>query len=403
MADVTSCRSPREELPNRSVGTAIADKKDYIDAVRGWAIILVITCHVGGVFSQMPYPVKKLSNFGWHGVQMFFLASAVTLLMSWHRSSATGFGSVRTFYTRRFLRIAPMYYLGALIYYYADPPASGFDLPQLLRSLTFVNAWSPAWIPTTPGWMVVPGGWSIGVEFTFYFLFPLLATYVTTLPRAVALFIVAMLLAVTMEQLGTIVFSGYGHVARDNFLYFWFFNQLPIFSLGFILYYVLLRPGVQITSSVVAYGLVAVITAVCLVAAEHPGASDRFAWNNPSPTFLIATLAFMAFIFVLARGPATLLSHRAIRRMGALSFSAYVLHFLFVANVPRWTHRFIDTGATGYAAIGNAVLLWIAVMAATALAAAVTHRFVEQPAIDLAHRLTSASRKKPSVVTAAVV
>jgi len=144
-----------------------AGKEAYIDAVRGWAILLVIISHVGGMFPEMPYPAKKLTNFGWHGVQMFFLASAVTLLMSWNRQSRRGLGAVRSFFVRRFLRIAPMYYMGALIYYVAEPPASDFDIAQMLRSFSFVNAWHPDWIPTTSGWMVVPGGWSIGGRIHF--------------------------------------------------------------------------------------------------------------------------------------------------------------------------------------------------------------------------------------------
>ena len=150
---------------------ASPQKKDYIDAVRGWAIALVITSHVGVMFAELPYPIKKLTNFGVYGVQMFFLASAVTLLMSWHRRKEEGAAAVKIFFIRRFLRIAPMYYLGSILYYYIEPPETGFDAVQMLRSFVFINVWHPEWVPTTPGWTVVPGGWSIGVEFTFYFLF----------------------------------------------------------------------------------------------------------------------------------------------------------------------------------------------------------------------------------------
>ena len=116
-------------------------KLDYIDAVRGWAILLVITHHVGSMFPEMPYPVKKLTNFGWHGVQLFFLASALTLLMSWHRARVHDGVFVGSFFVRRFLRIAPMYYAGAAIYFVAEPPISGFSLSQMLISFAFLNTW----------------------------------------------------------------------------------------------------------------------------------------------------------------------------------------------------------------------------------------------------------------------
>lgn len=369
-----------------------SEKKNYIDAVRGWAILLVITCHVGGMFSEMPYPVKKITNFGWHGVQMFFLASAVTLLMSWRRQKEIGWRSVRSFFVRRFLRIAPMYYAGALIYYVAEPPVSGFDPLQMLRSFAFVNAWHPAWIPTTPGWMVVPGGWSIGVEFTFYWMFPALAALVVSLPRAAILFVAALLIAAVSNHFGAVWLEGYSAVAVDNFLYFWFPNQAPVFALGFVLYFLVTRPGMQIRSRLTAYGLLAATITTCLIAAEYPGASHLIGLSLGVPTILIATVSFMAFIFVLARGPETLFTHACMRRLGVLSFSAYVLHFLFVHRIPAWTGGLIDCRATGYAAIGMGAALWVLTMIATVAASAVAHRLIEQPAIDWAHRLTSSRR-----------
>jgi exopolysaccharide production protein ExoZ len=67
----------------------------WIDALRGYAIIGVLAVHVGGVTE------------GARGVQLFFVASAIALLHSWH----THKDSVRRFYTRRLFRIAPMFWL----------------------------------------------------------------------------------------------------------------------------------------------------------------------------------------------------------------------------------------------------------------------------------------------------
>lgn len=374
----------------------LPQRQTYIDAVRGWAIILVIGSHVGSRFPELPYPMRKLADFGWHGVQLFFLASAVTLLMSWHRQKAVGRDRVGAFFLRRFLRIAPLYYLGALLYLVAEPPAGGFDAPQFARTLAFVNAWRPDWVATTtPGWTVVPGGWSIGVEVTFYLLFPVLATLVTTLRRAVLLAAASLALAATANDLGAHWLGGYGRVAADNFLYFWFFNQAPIFALGFVLYFLVTAPRATVIGRPAAYGLIAAILAACIAAAEHPGPVNRFGWEGGAPLILVATLAFMAFIYVLARGPETWFTHPAIRRMGVLSFGAYVLHFLFVDEMPAWSGGLIDIHATGYAAIGFAALLWVLAMVATIAAAAAAHRFIEQPAIDLGHRLT-APRRSPA-------
>ena len=60
--------------------------------VRGYAILLVITCHETYWFPELPYPVHRVTVLGWHGVQLFFLASAVTLMMSWQYRRPGWFG-----------------------------------------------------------------------------------------------------------------------------------------------------------------------------------------------------------------------------------------------------------------------------------------------------------------------
>lgn len=374
-------------------GVALSEKKDYIDAVRGWAILLVITAHVGGMFPGMPYPIKKLTNFGTYGVQMFFLASAVTLLMSWHRRSMVEDRPVASFFIRRFFRIAPMYYIGAMIYFVAEPPDSGFSAAQMLRSFAFINAWTPEWTPTTPAWAVVPGGWSIGVEFTFYFIFPALAVLIVTLPRVAILCACALEVAAISNYFGLELLNGYSAEATSNFLYFWFPNQAPVFAFGFLLYFLVTRTSLRITNRLTAYGLLAATIAICVIAAEHHSASNRLSWGTGVPTILIATWAFMGFIFVLARGPETLCTHKYIRRLGVLSFSAYVLHFLFVHKIPTWSGGLIDPHATSYTRLAiSAVALWVLGMACTVAATEMAHRLIEQPGIHLGRRLIAQIR-----------
>ncbi len=374
-------------------------KQDYIDAVRGWAILMVITTHVGKAFAELPWAVKRFTNPGWHGVQLFFLASAVTLLMSWHRSRSHDARAVRSFFLRRFLRIAPMYYSGALLYAVAQPPSSGFDVLQLVRTLLFVNVWRPDWVPTTPGWLVVPGGWSIGVEFTFYSVFPVLAAFVTSLPRAVTLFAASVAVAVAANTVGAAVFGAYGEAASTNFLYFWFPNQLPVFAMGFVLYFLIATPRFAVRRRGTAYVLLAGTAVSWLLVMQVPAASGVFMATALAPPLLLASVAFSAFILILARGPATLLTHPLIRRIGVLSFSTYVLHFLVIDWLPAWSFGLIDVRATGYAAIASFAMLWVLTVTVTALAAAAAHAWIEQPGIELARRLTARRTPRLAPIT----
>jgi peptidoglycan/LPS O-acetylase OafA/YrhL len=373
-----------------------AVKLDYIDAVRGWAILLVMTCHVFNRFAGMPYPIKKLTNFGWHGVQLFFLASAITLAISWARAAHTPF-MARTgqFFTRRVFRIAPMYYTGALIYFFLDPPGEAFSWAQLLRTLVFINAWHPDWIPTTPGWMVVPGGWSIGVEFTFYAVFPLLISQVTSRARAGLFIALTVGAAMLLNGLPARLWPDYPAVAIANFTYFWFPNQLPGFALGLLLHHVLLRPLPMLRLGKRASWGFGILVLAGVVLSQTGRAPSHFVPALHAPPILMALLLFAGFVLLLAHNPGTLFEHPAMRRLGVLSFSAYVLHFVFVHNLPEWTGGLIDVRAEGVRAIFMGAMLWLLTVAATVATSEVAHRLIEVPGQQVGRWLLAGRRAAP--------
>jgi peptidoglycan/LPS O-acetylase OafA/YrhL len=201
------------------------DQQDHlqvIDALRGYAILIVIAVHTLGYVPDLAWPVKRVLTMGFYGVQLFFLASAVTLMMSWHRSADPFGPRSLKFLVRRFFRIAPLYWMAVVFYWFAyQIQAEQFSLQLLLATLFFYNAWSPYLIPTVPGWTPVPGGWSIGVEFCFYFTFPLIATLVTSLRRALVFVALSLGVMLAASHFGQGLYPEIGPEERANFLYFW--------------------------------------------------------------------------------------------------------------------------------------------------------------------------------------
>src|SRR5689334_2851146 len=87
---------------------------DYLDALRGIAVLLVLMVHAGELNTGATL-TPVLTNFiesGKYGVQLFFLISAFTIFYTLHK----GDKSSRNFLIRRFFRIAPLYYI-AVCYY----------------------------------------------------------------------------------------------------------------------------------------------------------------------------------------------------------------------------------------------------------------------------------------------
>jgi peptidoglycan/LPS O-acetylase OafA/YrhL len=78
-----------------------------LDALRGVAILGVILVHANDGWRTLSWPMKALSSQGGWGVELFFILSAVTLLMSWHGRHDRAPNDA--FLVRRFFRIAPMF------------------------------------------------------------------------------------------------------------------------------------------------------------------------------------------------------------------------------------------------------------------------------------------------------
>jgi peptidoglycan/LPS O-acetylase OafA/YrhL len=365
----------------------------YIDCVRGYAVVLVITCHLTGAFAELPYPVHRLTTLGWHGVQLFFLASAVTLLMSWHHDLARfGRAPVAPFFIRRFFRIVPAYYAAAAFYAWLEPPAgAGFDPAHLFTALGFLNSWSPWLMPTEPGlWVMVPGGWSVDVEMTFYLVFPLFVVVASNLRRAALLFGLCLLVGgLANRWAASVLAAGDTPVAIDNFLYFWFPDQMAVFALGGVLYFAIGRlsepAGAPLARLLARHGTLAPAAALALFFATAYVKLSHWTGMAPSylPGFIVVSLCLAGFILALAAAPRSVFINPLAAAMGKASFSAYLLHFAVLqATVERFPALF-HTGATGLAAIAAFAAAWLVVVPLTFAVSWISYRALELPMMRL--------------------
>ncbi|OAB48438.1 acyltransferase family protein [Paenibacillus antarcticus] len=189
--------------------------------------------HSGQNVIGLPDWFRSITDQGGRGVQLFFILSSLTLFLSLDHRSKLG-DSSRDFYIRRFFRIAPMFYIG-LLFYPFFMNLKDISIGNIFGTLSFIgNGFSPYWINS-----LVPGGWSITVEMTFYLFVPLLFRLIKDLKKSVlflgASFIICMEIKVVLSRI---------HVINDPFtwkiyLYSWFPNQFPIFALGIILFFLI--------------------------------------------------------------------------------------------------------------------------------------------------------------------
>lgn len=390
---LTAHPAARQPVP----ATAAATKLDAIDAIRGWAIFLVITAHTGGLFPELPWPLKKITNFGWYGVQLFFVASAFTLMLSWERMGPDKVRNTVNFFLRRVFRIAPAYYLGALLYFFVRPPGASFDLSQLFATLLFVNAWSPEWLSTVEGkWQVIPGSWSISVEFAFYAIFPLLALIVTSTRRMLLVGLGAFILMLLSPSLGPGTDTAHlSESARDNFLFFWPPNQFVVFCLGLILFRIVKDedPWCQkikhnITSHPAAWLTLCAMLLLILTQFGIRKTTETTNWSYPAPTHVVVALLFtgMCAALILAPERFSWITGALWRRLGEASFAAYVMHWSLL-DLSHLIQARAGPASVGWASIAHFGVALLLIAGGTFVMSTGIHRVVERPMVRLGRRL----------------
>lgn len=367
-----------------------------IDAFRGYAILIVIFAHATPYLPSLVWPMRRVLIMGTYGVQLFFIASALTLMMSWSRSQGTFIVKSKKFFIRRLFRIAPLYFLAIPFYWFAfGKPSSDFSGESLMATMGFYNAWSPYLIPTVPGWMPVPGGWSIGVEFNFYFLFPILAIIVLSVRRSLLFVVVGLLVMILARPFGESAYKEVGQEALSNFLYFWPPNQLVVFAFGFLLYHMIKATptapiGLRFSGVGNWFGTPLFILA--FLGISFYGQHKIFDLGNAQvPTHFMLSIVFAAWAYGLLMRPNGIVVNRFICMLGKVSFSAYILHFAVLyalAPVMDNLWRFSKIGvssifyATIFITIGVTLTFFLSLM---------TYKWIEKPFIAIGKKISSAS------------
>ncbi len=95
----------------------LPQKIPQLDRLRGFAILLVLICHVGPI---LPAPLSSVALQGWIGVDLFFVLSGFLITgILWDTRSKKRY--FRRFYGHRILRIWPAYTLLLVFAFCAVP------------------------------------------------------------------------------------------------------------------------------------------------------------------------------------------------------------------------------------------------------------------------------------------
>ena len=372
---------------------------DFVDSIRGLAILLVILVHFGQWFPGLVNMPHIMFEYGQMGVQLFFVASAFTLTLSSSQRRDESF-YLEKFYIRRFFRIAPVYYFGILLYLlvrmakesqelHAFQWPADYTFSAILANIFLVHGFVPE-----ANNSIVPGGWSIGTEVAFYFIFPF---YLPVIKRVAGNNIISHIglnIAVLILTLLSIrgIYLGTGNYLENNsFLYFNLLNQLPVFTLG-ISYYSYWKTDCK-SSVILNFCFFLGFTSLSVYLWLQQPFIEQFT--------LVPYTAGISFLFLieLFRRIAWLNSG-LLMSIGKHSYTMYIIHILIVYIFSRLIGKFLKGGDL------LAAPSYVVVVFATFYTAKFLSRYIESPFINygkkVCNRFVKREIKHPSLPAAGV-
>jgi len=367
----------------------------WLDALRGWAVLGVVMVHSGQAAHSTGI-IEKISAAGQYGVQLFFLVSALTISMTYN-SHVLEFGtSVRSqiaWFTKRFFRIAPLYYFAALFYPIEQYGVfvlshrrygSIVHVTDIIANLLFIHTWVPS-----ANNSVVPGGWSIGVEMFFYALVPF-CWLLLPIRRRIKLLGVGAIAFLAITELVCKMSTGSYYVADNSYFYYWFPTEAPVLILGLMFYFLYgsrLHESLSPRLSMSCFGGFL----ISLVVGLYVGI-----WKEIAPVAAPAILvvSFILLILSLHGWLKYIVVNKFAIFLGKISFSVYIFHFVVLdfIRVLFQVFRYVPSGPlTLLGVLVSTVVLTCGI-------GLLSKRIIEDPAIRYGHLLSRSIASKGAEV-----
>ncbi len=370
------------EVLNEAPPTVTASRRFYqpeLDGLRFYAFLGVFVCHTlpfeasfyRSLHLPFPWVWGATVKAGAAGVDLFFALSAylITSLLLREREE-TGDISLKLFYTRRVLRIWPLYFAVIGLAIVLSHTMTNQHLPwyYVAGYLFFVGNWVHAAFGR-PESIAFPL-WTVSIEEQFYLLWPLLVK--TLGRRALIASTILMFLLATACRIG-FVLAG----ASGGYIYYGSTARCDSIALGILLALFADRlPSLTSRARLllISAGLVGWIVSSAWLT-DQPGPISM----REVPGRLIISIAAGAILYGSLHSRTSLLTSGWIVRLGKVSYGLYLLHLTGLLLAKSALHPTSGAALLATKAVGFVL---------TILLAFASYRWIESPFLRIKDRFS---------------
>jgi peptidoglycan/LPS O-acetylase OafA/YrhL len=290
------------------------------DILRGFAAsgVILFHLHLLAGITITPAIAAICGKFG-SFVPLFFAISAFSLAYSYNERMNC-MEDIKFFYIKRFFRLAPLFYAVLIVEYLATYIMykhlfSGYEL---LLSLTYT-------FPFIPGKheSLVWGGWSLGVEWIFYIIFPVMVCFLNNKKTTFLAWFISLILSINIQKDMAIT-----QPELQSFYYMNIIKHLPYFVVGIgVSHYFkeFKMLAIQWTSkSRVISGSIILLTILGVVGYFRLGLYPAIYYE------LVASIMWFVLLGASIIGLPRVLDNSFTRFLGKASYSIYLLHPIVV-------------------------------------------------------------------------
>jgi peptidoglycan/LPS O-acetylase OafA/YrhL len=334
------------------------------DVLRGLCALAVASYHL--LYWQ---GIATLHTLGSYGVYLFFVLSGASLAYNYSGRLKRS-GDAATFLLTRWLRLAPLHGILCVVFIGFLAARDG-ALVDLLALRLLVNATFAFGLHDPTIWALLIGGWSLGIEFVYYLVFPVLVAALPRVGWSIALAVALCLLQ--WHWIYATVGSAAGYEAGAIA-----YHQVP----GFVAYFFggciighWRRAAASFALSRAAGILVWLLMAALLLGLNPSNAGDELLGARG------AILFCACFAVVFASGSVSVHGKLApvARWLGDITYGCYLLHPMFFFGFVWFVLPRLSSVDITQAPLAWRWALLAAVLALSCVTAAASERWLEAP------------------------